>query len=220
MIKLAKKRGWVSHEQINAVLPSEEVTSDRIEDVFAMLNEMGINVVETEEAEAEPEEEAQEEEEEANDTELVEVQAKPLATVEKKEPTERTDDPVRMYLREIRHYSQGDRARPSPGHAPEEASRTARINRPTNPIQTSEARELYRLWAPKKLIAFTRPAQISTRASHPNAPGRPIRPRRTGDSRGPPGLPAPALRSGRLRRSAGRSRRGARRPRPRSWRRP
>src|ERR1700733_10237296 len=58
MIKLAKKRGWVSHEQINAVLPSEEVTSDRIEDVFAMLNEMGINVVENEEAEAEPDEEA------------------------------------------------------------------------------------------------------------------------------------------------------------------
>ncbi len=51
MIKLAKKRGWVSHEQINAVLPSEEVTSDQIEDVFAMLNEMGINVVEQEETE-------------------------------------------------------------------------------------------------------------------------------------------------------------------------
>jgi len=102
MIKLAKKRGWVSHEQINAVLPSEEVTSDRIEDVFAMLNEMGINVVENEEAEAEPDEEAaQEEEEEPGDTELVEVQAKPLATTEKKEPTERTDDPVRMYLREM-----------------------------------------------------------------------------------------------------------------------
>jgi RNA polymerase primary sigma factor len=102
MIKLAKKRGWVSHEQINAVLPSEEVTSDRIEDIFAMLNEMGINVVENEEAETEAEEEgAQEEEEEPGDTELVEVQAKPLATVEKKEPTERTDDPVRMYLREM-----------------------------------------------------------------------------------------------------------------------
>ncbi len=101
MIKLAKKRGWVSHDQINAVLPSEEVTSDRIEDVFAMLNEMGINVVENEEAEADHEEEAQEEEEESGDNELVEVQAKPLATVEKKEPTERTDDPVRMYLREM-----------------------------------------------------------------------------------------------------------------------
>src|SRR3954470_14894466 len=53
MIKLAKKRGWVTHDQINAVLPSEEVTSDQIEDIFAMLNEMGINVVEQEEAEEE-----------------------------------------------------------------------------------------------------------------------------------------------------------------------
>src|SRR5580700_3705134 len=67
MIKAAKKRGYVTHEQINAVLPSEEVTSDQIEDVFAMLNEMGINVIETEES----------------------------------EPGERTDDPVRMYLREM-----------------------------------------------------------------------------------------------------------------------
>ena len=47
MIKAAKKRGYVTHDQINAVLPSEEVTSDQIEDVFAMISEMGINVVET-----------------------------------------------------------------------------------------------------------------------------------------------------------------------------
>ena len=49
MIKAAKKRGYVTHEQINAVLPSEEVTSDQIEDIFAMISEMGINVVENEE---------------------------------------------------------------------------------------------------------------------------------------------------------------------------
>src|SRR5215831_9840968 len=53
MIKAAKKRGYVTHDQVNAVLPSEEFTSDQIEDVFAMLSEMGINVVENEEAEAE-----------------------------------------------------------------------------------------------------------------------------------------------------------------------
>ena len=53
MIKLAKKRGFVTHEELNEVLPSEEVTSDQIEDICAMLNEMGINVVEQEEAEAE-----------------------------------------------------------------------------------------------------------------------------------------------------------------------
>jgi RNA polymerase primary sigma factor len=99
MIKLAKKRGYVTHEQINAVLPSEEVTSDQIEDVFAMLNEMGINVVESEEQDTE--EESREEEEEESDGDLVEVSNKAPAKAEKAEPGERTDDPVRMYLREM-----------------------------------------------------------------------------------------------------------------------
>ena len=53
MIKLAKKRGYVTYENLNAVLPSEEVTSEQIEDILSMLNEMGINVVEQEEAETE-----------------------------------------------------------------------------------------------------------------------------------------------------------------------
>src|SRR5262245_12700950 len=104
MIKLAKKRGWVTHDQINAVLPSEEVSSDQIEDIFAMLNEMGINVIDQEEAEAEAEQGEREEEEDddsGGDNDLVEVTAKPLAVKETKEPTERTDDPVRMYLREM-----------------------------------------------------------------------------------------------------------------------
>jgi RNA polymerase primary sigma factor len=103
MIKAAKKRGYVTHEQINAVLPSEEVTSDQIEDVFAMLNEMGINVIETEEAETEeaPEEAREEPEEEESDGELVEVTRSTPAETKKSEPGERTDDPVRMYLREM-----------------------------------------------------------------------------------------------------------------------
>ena len=58
MIKEAKKRGYVTYEQLNAVMPSEEVTSEKIEDILAMMNEMGINVVETEEADADDEEEA------------------------------------------------------------------------------------------------------------------------------------------------------------------
>jgi RNA polymerase primary sigma factor len=99
MIKSAKKRGYVTHEQINAVLPSEEVTSDQIEDVFAMLNEMGINVVESEEPDAEEAESREEEDEEEG--ELVEVTQKAPAKAEKGEPGERTDDPVRMYLREM-----------------------------------------------------------------------------------------------------------------------
>ena len=102
MIKQAKKRGYVTYEQLNAVMPSEEVTSEKIEDMLAMMNEMGINVVENEEAETEDEEGREEaEEEEAEGGELVEVTAKPLAKSEAKEPSERTDDPVRMYLREM-----------------------------------------------------------------------------------------------------------------------
>src|ERR1700688_2909824 len=101
MIKQAKKRGYVTYEQLNAVMPSEEVTSEKIEDVLAIMNEMGINVVETEEAEAEEEEKDEPEEEESESGELVEVAPKPVAKSEAKEPTERTDDPVRMYLREM-----------------------------------------------------------------------------------------------------------------------
>ena len=50
LIRTAKKRGYVTHDEINAVLPSEEVNSEQIEDVLAMFSEMGVNVVETEEA--------------------------------------------------------------------------------------------------------------------------------------------------------------------------
>jgi RNA polymerase primary sigma factor len=104
MIKQAKKRGYVTHEQLNAVLPSEEVSSDQIEDVYAMLNEMGINVVDSEEGAEDEEGKAPEdaaEEEDDSDGELVETKPKALATKETKEPAERTDDPVRMYLREM-----------------------------------------------------------------------------------------------------------------------
>ncbi|HXX03831.1 MAG TPA: RNA polymerase sigma factor region1.1 domain-containing protein, partial [Xanthobacteraceae bacterium] len=103
MIKQAKKRGYVTYEQLNSVMPSEEVTSEQIEDVLAMMSEMGINVVETEEAESDEEEGPREEaeEEEAESGEMVEVAAKTPAKSEAKEPAERTDDPVRMYLREM-----------------------------------------------------------------------------------------------------------------------
>jgi RNA polymerase primary sigma factor len=104
MIKLAKKRGYVTYENLNAVLPSEEVTSEQIEDILSMLNEMGINVVEQEEAETEenqPEEQREEPEEDEPEGELVEVARTTPAKTEKAEPAERTDDPVRMYLREM-----------------------------------------------------------------------------------------------------------------------
>ena len=98
MIKQAKKRGYITYEQLNAVMPSEEVTSEQIEDTLSMLSEMGINVVEQDEA---ADEEKEEEEDDDEGGELVEVTAKPLLIKSEKEPSERTDDPVRMYLREM-----------------------------------------------------------------------------------------------------------------------
>jgi RNA polymerase primary sigma factor len=104
MIKAAKKRGYVTHDQVNAVLPSEEFTSDQIEDVFAMLSEMGINVVENEEAETEEAEDNSKDDaadDDESDGELVETGRSTPAETKKSEPGERTDDPVRMYLREM-----------------------------------------------------------------------------------------------------------------------
>src|SRR5947207_8842077 len=100
MIKQAKKRGFVTFDQLNDVLPSDSTSPEQIEDVMSMLSEMGINVVESEDAEAD-EEEKQEEPEEEPDTELVEITQRAVAETKKSEPGERTDDPVRMYLREM-----------------------------------------------------------------------------------------------------------------------
>ncbi|HQP19787.1 MAG TPA: RNA polymerase sigma factor region1.1 domain-containing protein, partial [Phenylobacterium sp.] len=86
-IKQAKARGYVTMDELNKVLPSEEVTSEAIEDTLAMLSEMGVNVVEAEE-DAEGGEVAVREE-----TAVVETTKEPAY--------DRTDDPVRMYLREM-----------------------------------------------------------------------------------------------------------------------
>ena len=102
LIRSAKKRGYVTHDQINALLSSEEVKSEQIEDILAMFSEMGVNVVETEEAE--PEDEGAREkpdDEEGSEGELVEVKPKLPTKTEPKELSERTDDPVRMYMREM-----------------------------------------------------------------------------------------------------------------------
>ncbi|MBV2143974.1 RNA polymerase sigma factor RpoD [Falsochrobactrum sp. TDYN1] len=99
MIKLAKKRGYVTMDELNAVLPSEEVTSEQIEDTMSMLSDMGINVVEDDEQDNDRDDNEEESEEGG---ELVEATGTAVAaTTTKKEPTDRTDDPVRMYLREM-----------------------------------------------------------------------------------------------------------------------
>ena len=102
MLKIAKKRGWVTQEELNAVLPSEEISSDQIEDMNAMLSEMGINVVDSEDAEeAEKESPESADEEEAEGGEIVEASRSTAVATRSSEPAERTDDPVRMYLREM-----------------------------------------------------------------------------------------------------------------------
>src|SRR6201982_4025135 len=98
MIKQAKKRGFVTFDQLNEVLPSDTTSPEQIEDIMSMLSDMGINVSEAEEADAEDEKEEADDE---TDNELVEVTAKAVTEVKKSEPGERTDDPVRMYLREM-----------------------------------------------------------------------------------------------------------------------
>jgi RNA polymerase primary sigma factor len=107
LIRNAKKRGYVTHDQINTLLSSEEVKSEQIEDILAKLSEMGVNVVETQEAELEEDEKVaatrEEPEEEAEgENKLAEVRQRPVpAKSAAKTPAERTDDPVRMYLREM-----------------------------------------------------------------------------------------------------------------------
>ena len=103
LIRSAKKRGYVTHDQITTLLSSEEVKSEQIEDNLGMFSEMGVNVVETEEAEPEDEsarEEPEHEEEESED-ELVEVKPRLPTKTEPKELSERINDPVRMYMREM-----------------------------------------------------------------------------------------------------------------------
>lgn len=105
MIKAAKKRGYVTMDELNAVLPSEEVTSEQIEDTMSMLSDMGINVIEDEEAEeagaSGGDDDDSSSDEESEGGELAPSGGTALATAKKKEPTDRTDDPVRMYLREM-----------------------------------------------------------------------------------------------------------------------
>ena len=93
MIAEARERGYITYDQLNNVLPPDQVSSEQIEDVMSMLSEMGINIIEDEDVE----------EEEGRVTDLVAVnQTKDVAVSSgDTEKLDRTDDPVRMYLREM-----------------------------------------------------------------------------------------------------------------------
>jgi len=92
MIARAKTRGYVTYDELNKVMPSEKVSSEQIEDTMSMLSEMGINVIESDE------------QEEGADAEVPALaEGKAVATTKEgaTETYDRTDDPVRMYLREM-----------------------------------------------------------------------------------------------------------------------
>ncbi len=102
MIKLSKKRGFVTHQELNSVLPSQEVSSEQIEDILAMLSDMGINVVESDDTDPEAREETAEPDDEDEGGDLIEASRSVPVKIDKpSEPIDRTDDPVRMYLREM-----------------------------------------------------------------------------------------------------------------------
>ena len=93
MIAEARERGYITYDQLNQVLPPDQVSSEQIEDVMSMLSEMGINIIEDEELE----------DEEKGATDLVAATGTKDVAVStgENEKLDRTDDPVRMYLREM-----------------------------------------------------------------------------------------------------------------------
>ena len=94
MITQAKHRGYITYDELNTVMPPDQVSSEQIEDIMAMLSEMGINVIENEETEEESEEDNTLGEQPSESRELV-------AASSNSESYDKTDDPVRMYLREM-----------------------------------------------------------------------------------------------------------------------
>jgi len=99
VITRAKKRGYITYDQLNEALPQGEMSSDQIEDITSALSEMGINIVENDEA-GEDGDDAEKEDDDVEAVDSAEENAPALET-KKKEVIDRTDDPVRMYLREM-----------------------------------------------------------------------------------------------------------------------
>ena len=100
VIARAKKRGYITYDQLNEALPQGEMSSDQIEDISAALSEMGINIVDNDEAGEEGEAEPAKDDDDEPEAADAEADTGP-AIEKKKETVDRTDDPVRMYLREM-----------------------------------------------------------------------------------------------------------------------
>ncbi|CAN0419431.1 unnamed protein product, partial [Discosporangium mesarthrocarpum] len=122
MVKTAKKRGYVTHDELNAVLPSEEFSSEQIEDVLAQLSEMGINVVDNDSdvdddaaetpkpakgaaaastTSSEDDDDDSDDEEESDSRAVAGASKTAVTGLNTPSSADRTDDPVRMYLREM-----------------------------------------------------------------------------------------------------------------------
>lgn len=100
LIARAKKRGYITYDELNDALPQDQMSSEQIEDVMSALNDMGVNIVENEEAGEDGEDQRDDSDDDASD-EGAEDDGPKLVTEKKKETVDRTDDPVRMYLREM-----------------------------------------------------------------------------------------------------------------------
>ena len=101
LLAKAKRRGFLTYDELNAALPQDQMSSEQIEDVMSAINDMGVQIVENDEAGEDGEEEEQDEEVETIDN-ISENDPRSLTNTIKKTGTgERTDDPVRMYLREM-----------------------------------------------------------------------------------------------------------------------
>jgi len=98
LLARAKRRGTITYDELNEALPQDQMNSEQIEDIMAAISEMGVNIVETDDDAVDPEER------EAEDREAEEPESgmddRPVVE-KRKETIERTDDPVRMYLREM-----------------------------------------------------------------------------------------------------------------------
>ena len=97
LIARAKRRGIITVDELNEALPQDQMSADQIEDIMAAISEMGVNIVESDEDAVDPEDKSSDEEVEDQDP----VDERPDLVSKRKETVERTDDPVRMYLREM-----------------------------------------------------------------------------------------------------------------------
>ncbi|MES2291035.1 MAG: RNA polymerase sigma factor RpoD [Pseudomonadota bacterium] len=97
LIARAKKRGYITYDALNSALPQDQMTSEQIEDVMSALNEMGVNVVENDEAG----EDGDEQQDQDDEVESVDGSDSGHVAEKVTKVTDRTDDPVRMYLREM-----------------------------------------------------------------------------------------------------------------------